>query len=124
MFIVLTKSPEIMPYKEKRTEKLYYTIGEVAEMFQVNTSLIRFWEKEFTILQPKKNSKGNRKFNKKDIEHLQLIYQLVKEKGMTLRGAKDRLKKRGSDQADPLEVIRILTGVKEQLLGIRNNLDG
>ncbi len=78
-----------MPYKERKIEKVYYTIGEVAEMFDVNTSLIRFWEKEFDIIKPKKNKKGNRLFTKQDIDNLHIIYHLVKERGMTLKGAKE-----------------------------------
>ncbi len=81
-----------MPYKEVDTVKLYYTIGEVAEMFQVNTSLIRFWEKEFDVLKPKKNKKGNRLFTIEDIDNLKIIYNLVKEQGLTLEGAKKYLK--------------------------------
>ena len=73
-------------------EKRYYGIGEVAKAFGVNTSLIRFWEKEFDVLQPKKNAKGNRKFTPQDIQNLQLIYHLVKERGFTLEGAKIHLK--------------------------------
>ncbi len=111
-----------MPYKEKRVEKLYYTIGEVADMFRVNTSLIRFWEKEFEILKPKKNNKGNRTFTPKDIEHIRLIYHLVKEKGMTLKGAKENIKENKTKTFDKIEVISLLNGVKEELLGIRDNL--
>lgn len=81
-----------MPYKETDTVKLYYTIGEVAEMFQVNTSLIRFWEKEFEVLKPKKNKKGNRLFTSEDVDNLKVIYNLVKEQGLTLEGAKKYLK--------------------------------
>ena len=81
-----------MPYKEKKVEKLYYSIGEVADMFNVNTSLIRFWEKEFDVIKPKKNKKGNRFFTIQDIENIKLIYHLVKERGMTLSGAKKKLK--------------------------------
>jgi len=72
-----------MPYKEKKVEKLYYTIGEVAEMFNVNTSLIRFWEKDFDIIKPKKNKKGNRLFTKEDIDHFHIIYHLVKRLTLT-----------------------------------------
>ena len=68
-----------MPYKETKVEKLYYSIGEVAEMFHVNTSLIRFWEKEFDIIKPKKNKKGNRLFTKEDIDNFHIIYHLVKD---------------------------------------------
>lgn len=76
----------------KKLSKLYYSIGEVADLFGVNTSLIRFWEKEFSILKPKKNKKGNRLFTTKDIKNLELIYDLVKNKGFTLDGAKKELK--------------------------------
>jgi DNA-binding transcriptional MerR regulator len=81
-----------MPYKEKEISKLYYSIGEVAKMFDVRTSLIRFWEKEFKILKPKKNKKGNRLFTQKDIDNIRRIYQLVKHDGFTLEGAKQQLK--------------------------------
>lgn len=81
-----------MPYKEIDTVKLYYTIGEVSEMFDVNTSLIRFWEKEFDIIKPKKNKKGNRLFTPEDIDNFKVIYNLVKEQGLTLDGAKKYLK--------------------------------
>ena len=84
-----------MPYKEKKVEKLYYSIGEVAEMFKVNASLIRFWEKEFDIIKPKKNKKGNRFFTLQDIDNIQLIYHLVKEKGLTLRVPKRNSGKTG-----------------------------
>ena len=73
-------------------DKRYYSIGEVASKFDVNPSLIRFWEQEFKILQPKKNSKGNRKFTKKDIENFNKIYFLLREKGYTIQGAKDYIK--------------------------------
>ena len=82
----------LIEISEKQLTKLYYTIGEVATMFNVNTSLIRFWEKEFTIIQPKKNKKGNRLFTPKDIINFNNIYNLVKEQGFTLEGAKNALK--------------------------------
>lgn len=111
-----------MPYKEKTIEKKYYTIGEVADRFEVATSLIRFWEGEFDIIKPKKNRKGNRQFTKEDIENVKLIYHLVKEKGFTLQGAKDMLKndahaiKDKMDMLDSLKDIRVfLTEIKEQL---------
>ncbi|MDP1745427.1 MAG: MerR family transcriptional regulator [Bacteroidota bacterium] len=81
-----------MPYKESDIVKLFYSIGEVAEMFDVNTSLIRFWEGEFDIIKPKKNKKGNRLFTKEDIDNFKVIYNLVKEQGLTLEGAKKYLK--------------------------------
>jgi DNA-binding transcriptional MerR regulator len=81
-----------MPYKEKEIEKLYYTIGEVAQMFQVNTSHIRFWSKEFDVIKPATNKKGNRLYTQADIDNFRKIYHLVKEKGFTLKGAKTELK--------------------------------
>jgi DNA-binding transcriptional MerR regulator len=111
-----------MPYIEKKVEKLYYSIGEVAEMFKVNTSLIRFWEKEFDVIKPKKNKKGNRFFTKEDIDNFHLIYHLVKEKGMTLSGAKKKLKENKDDTQNNFEVIKTLTEIKKLLLDIKENL--
>ena len=81
-----------MPYKEKEIEKLYFTIGEVARMFDVNTSHIRFWSKEFEVIKPATNKKGNRLYTQSDIDNFKKIYHLVKEKGFTLKGAKVELK--------------------------------
>ncbi|HOK50731.1 MAG: MerR family transcriptional regulator [Bacteroidales bacterium] len=111
-----------MPYKEKKIEKVYYTIGEVAEMFGVTTSLIRYWEKEFDIIKPKKNKKGNRLFTKQDIDNFHLIYHLVKEKGMTLKGAQKKLKENREDTVNNFEVIKTLKAIKEMLLEIKDNL--
>jgi DNA-binding transcriptional MerR regulator len=104
-----------MPYKEVKVEKLYYSIGEVAKMFNVNTSLIRFWEKEFDIIKPKKNKKGNRLFTQKDIDNFHIIYHLVKEKGMTLKGAKKKMKENKEDTEHNFEIIRSLEQIKEML---------
>jgi DNA-binding transcriptional MerR regulator len=104
-----------MPYKEVKVEKLYYSIGEVAKMFDVNTSLIRFWEKEFDIIKPKKNKKGNRLFTQKDIDNFHIIYHLVKEKGMTLKGAKKKMKENKEDTEHNFEIIRSLEQIKEML---------
>lgn len=111
-----------MPYKERQIEKLYYSIGEVARMFNVNTSLIRFWEKEFDIIKPKKNKKGNRFFTRQDIENLHLIYHLVKEKGLTLNGAKKKLKENKEDTTNNFEVIKSLTEIKNLLMEIKESL--
>jgi DNA-binding transcriptional MerR regulator len=111
-----------MPYIEKPVEKLYYSIGEVAKMFNVNTSLIRFWEKEFDIIKPKKNKKGNRFFTKQDIDNFHLIYHMVKEKGMTLNGAKKKLKENKEDTSNNFEVIKSLNQIKSLLLEIKDNL--
>ena len=102
-------------------EKLYYSMGEVTKAFQVNASLVRFWEKEFDVLQPKKNSRGNRKFSKDDIENLKTIYHLVKEKGFTLDGAQDYMKNHKS-QLDTFDIISKLEHVKAELLKIKAQL--
>ena len=104
-----------MPYKEAKVEKLYYSIGEVARMFNVNTSLIRFWEKEFDIIKPKKNKKGNRLFTQKDIDNFHIIYHLVKEKGMTLKGAKKKMKENKEDTEHNFEIIKSLEQIKVML---------
>jgi len=112
-----------MPYKDKKVEKLFYTIGEVAEMFSVNTSLIRFWEREFDIIQPKKNKKGNRLFTKEDIDNFHIIYHLVKERGMTLKGAQKKLKDNREDTINNLEVIKSLNNIKKLLLDLREEMN-
>ena len=103
-------------------EKRYYGIGEVAKAFNVNTSLIRFWEKEFDVIQPKKNAKGNRKFTPKDIQNLQLIYHLVKERGFTLEGAKTHLKEERQKTLSNFEIIQKLERIKVELTKIKNQL--
>jgi DNA-binding transcriptional MerR regulator len=111
-----------MPYKEPKIEKLYYTIGEVAGMFKVNTSLIRYWEKEFDIIKPKKNKKGNRLFTPADIENFHLIFHLVKERGLTLKGAKKKLKENKQDTVQNFEVINALERIKKQLIEVKDVL--
>ena len=103
-------------------EKRYYGIGEVAKAFGVNTSLIRFWEKEFDALKPKKNAKGNRKFTPEDIKNLQFIYHLVKERGFTLEGAKTHLKEEKKKALNNFEIISKLEGIKNQLTKIKKQL--
>ena len=94
-----------MPYKEKEIEKLYYTIGEVAQMFNVNTSHIRFWSKEFDVIRPATNKKGNRLYTQSDIENFRKIYHLVKEKGFTLKGAKTEMKDKNPKGSSVTEVL-------------------
>ena len=103
-------------------EKRYYAIGEVAKVFKVNTSLIRFWEKEFDALKPKKNAKGNRKFTPEDIKNLKFIYHLVKERGFTLEGAKTHLKEEKKQSLEKFEIIEKLEGIKSQLIKIKSQL--
>ena len=111
-----------MPYKEQKIEKLFYSIGEVAAMFDVNTSLIRFWEKEFDVIKPKRNKKGNRLFTKQDVENFYIIYHLVKERGLTLDGAKKKMKENKEDTINNFEVIKSLQQIKEMLLEVRDSL--
>lgn len=111
-----------MPYREKKIEKLYYSISEVAGMFSVNTSLIRFWETEFDLIKPKKNKRGNRMFTKNDIENFHLIFHLVKEQGFTLVGAKEKLKNNEEDLRANLEVINSLNHIKDFLIKLRNEI--
>ncbi|HEX7015329.1 MAG TPA: MerR family transcriptional regulator [Cyclobacteriaceae bacterium] len=111
-----------MAYKEKEIEKLYYSIGEVAEIFNVAPSLIRFWESEFDLIKPKKNRKGNRQFTREDIENVRTIYHLVKEKGFTLQGAKEMLRHDAQAVKDKVELIDSLRGVRKFLVDLRENL--
>lgn len=108
--------------EEQDIEKRYYSIGEVARILDVNTSLVRFWEKEFDILKPKKNKKGNRLFTAKDFENLKLIYHLVKERGFTLKGAQDKLRQNKEDTAQISEVVDKLKTIKQALLEIKRQL--
>lgn len=102
--------------------KLYYSIGEVATMFKVNASLIRFWEKEFDIIKPKKNNKGNRLFTVQDIDNLKIIYHLVKERGFTLEGAKNKLKNNRKETIENVEIIQSLQQIKKFLLELKEEL--
>ena len=111
-----------MPFKEKTTERLFYKIGEVADMFSVNVSLIRFWEKEFDILKPKKNKKGNRLFTKKDVDNMNIIFHLVKERGFTLEGAKQKLKENKEDTIDNIEIVNHLKDIRGFLVRLREEL--
>ncbi|MBF90409.1 MAG: MerR family transcriptional regulator [Flavobacteriales bacterium] len=111
-----------MPYKDKPIEKLYYSIGEVADMFEVNVSLLRFWEKEFDILKPKKNKKGNRMFTAKDLDNLKIIYHLVKERGYTLEGAKKKLKENKEDTINNIEIVNRLKDIRQFLVELKEEL--
>jgi DNA-binding transcriptional MerR regulator len=111
-----------MAYKEKEIEKLYYSIGEVADIFSVAPSLIRFWESEFEIIKPKKNRKGNRQFTREDIDSVRTIYHLVKEKGFTLQGAKEMLRNDSQAVKDKMEMIDSLKSVRNFLMELREKL--
>lgn len=107
----------------KLPEKSYYKIGEIAAAFDLNVSHIRFWEKEFDIIKPKKNKKGDRLFSPKDVENLQLIHHLVKEKGLTLEGAKARIKQKQEVLESNKFILSKLEKIKAELLKIREELD-
>jgi DNA-binding transcriptional MerR regulator len=111
-----------MPYKEKEIEKVYWTIGEVSDMLQVSPSLLRFWEGEIGLVQPRKNRKGDRYYNKKDIELLKLIYHLVKEKGYTLKGARQQLISDRDETEAKFQAIESLKKIRGFLVQIRENL--
>ncbi len=108
--------------KDVKIEKVYYSIGEVADLFEVNPSLIRFWEKEFDILKPQKNQKGNRLFTKQDIDNLRLIYHLVKERGYTLQGAREKLKQNREDVEKRAEIVDSLYRIRNFLEDLKQNL--
>jgi len=111
-----------MDFKNLQKEKLFYKIGEVAKMLEMNISAIRFWEKEFNILTPKKNKKGNRLFTPKDIKNLQIIYHLIKERGFTLEGAKMKLKENKEDTIDNIEIVNHLKDIRGFLVNLREQL--
>ena len=112
-----------MVYNPHKDLKLYYSIGEVARMFQVNESLLRYWEKEFPMIAPKKAGGNIRQYRKEDIEAIRLIYHWVKEKGMTLQGAKQRLKVNKETTVQTAEVVGRLKQIREELVKLRKSLD-
>lgn len=108
--------------KANLPEKRYYNIGEIAKAFDVNPSLLRFWEKEFDEIKPKKNAKGNRKFTPDDVQKLEIIFHLVKERGFTLEGAKTHLKENRKKTLDSFEIIQKLNHVKSELNKLKEGL--
>jgi DNA-binding transcriptional MerR regulator len=111
-----------MPVKDEEPKKMFYSIGEVARMFNVNTSLIRFWEGEFDMIRPQKNKKGNRLFTQKDVDNFHIIFHLVKERGFTLQGAKDKMRGNPNDTVNNAEVVKSLQKVKSFLLELKEQL--
>ena len=104
------------------SEKLFFKIGEVAKIFNVNISAIRFWEKEFDILKPKKNKKGNRLFTQRDMENLKIIHYLLKERGFTVEGAKKKLKENKNDTINNVEIVSYLKDIRSFLVQLREQL--
>ena len=109
--------------RQNTIEKIYFSIGEVSEMFQVNASLLRFWEKEFPQLQPRKNTRGNRMYSKKDIELFTQIHHLVREKGFTLEGAKNALKRK-DEAVSKHVVVERLQLVRQKLVDLSVAVQG
>jgi len=109
--------------EKEETEKLYYSISEVSELFDLNASTLRFWEKEFDVLKPTKNKKGNRLFTKKDIENIARIVELVKQKGFTIQGAKEQLKEKSAlrTSGTNVEVIEKLKSIRAKLIELRDS---
>lgn len=111
-----------MPYKKPVIKKVYYRIGEVAEMFGVNISLIRFWENEFDIIKPFRNKKGNRFFTQSDVDNFHIIFHLVKEQGYTLQGAKEKLKSSYAEVSANHQIVKTLQELKSFLLELKEDL--
>jgi DNA-binding transcriptional MerR regulator len=111
-----------MPYKEKKIEKLYYSIGEVSRMIEVPVSTVRFWENEFNILKPMKNKKGNRMFTGTDVKNLMIIHRLLKEEGMTMAGVKKKLSGNWDEADHKYQINESLQKIRSILLGLRDNI--
>lgn len=111
-----------MTDEKKHSRKMFFSMGEVSEMFDVNPSLIRFWEKRFDVLKPHKNAKGNRLFTPEDVENLKLIYHLVKEKGMTLSGAEKYIKDNKHALRRDVQILDYLGRIRATLLEIKSEL--
>lgn len=111
-----------MPQPKETLLKRYYTISEVASMFGVSTSLIRFWETEFEVLKPHKNAKGDRRFTPENIEQIKKVYHLVKERGFTLQGAKQELRQRHEEGKKKTDVLESLRNLRNQLEALKSQL--
>jgi DNA-binding transcriptional MerR regulator len=104
-------------------EKIFYSIKEVSDLFGVNQSLLRYWEKEFSFIKPSKTAKGTRQYKQEDIEAIRLVYHLVKEKGLTLTGAKQELKENKGDVGKIAEIANRLNNVKTELMALKTEFD-
>lgn len=112
-----------MPYKQKPVEKLYWTIGEVAGELQVNSSVLRYWEKEFGVLRPRRDSKGDRSYTRDDIRKLQMIRYLLKDRGFTIQGAREHLRSDPESTEQLAELRERLERVRSLLAGVRDQLE-
>lgn len=112
-----------MGLKKDKDLKIYYSIGEVAKMFELNEPTLRFWEKEFDFIRPKTNAKGVRFYKKEDIESIRLVYYLVKEKGLTLKGARQKLRDNKKNTIREEEIVHKLKNIKKELLSLKDAFD-
>ena len=112
-----------MPYKEKKVERLYYTIGEVARMLDVPVSTIRFWDNEFDVLKPMKNKKGNRLFTPADLKNIQIIHRLLKEEGMTIAGVKKKVSGKWNDTEKSYEINESLLKIRSMLVQLKDEME-
>lgn len=113
----------VMNFRKETDHKIYFSISEVANMFGINVSTLRFWEKEFDIIKPKKTSKGTRYYKKDDIDNVRLVYHLVKERGMTLAGARQKLKDNKSTTIQHEDIVNRLKNIKEELIALKEAFD-
>ena len=112
-----------MALKKDKNQKLFYSISEVAQMFDVNESTLRFWEKEFDIIHPRKTEKGTRYYKQEDLDAVRLVYHLVKERGLTLAGARQKLKNNKEATVRQEEIVNRLKQIKEELTQIKKAFD-
>lgn len=113
-----------MALNKNKDLKLYYSISEVAQMFNVAETLLRFWEKEFPNIKPRKAGRGIRQYTKEDIEEVRLVYHLVKERGMTLQGARDTMRRERGSTNKQIEVIEKLKTIRDEIQSINKELNG
>ena len=111
-----------MPYKQPKIEKLFYSISEVAGMFNVNTSKIRYYENKFDILKPRKNKKGNRMFTQEDVNNLKTIFYLIEDEGVTIKGAIKKIKESRKDVVETAEAVNKLKEIKKELIKLQDQL--
>ena len=117
------KTDNLMPPIKFTQGKMFYSIKEVADIFNVNQSLLRYWEKEFPSIKPAKTTNGTRQYRKEDVEEIRLIHYLVKEKGMTLTGAKQKLKENRDNIIHTQAIIEHLKNIRAELMILKNEVD-
>ena len=112
-----------MPYKQPKIEKVLFSIGEVAQIVGAEITTVRYWENQFETLKPQKNKKGNRLFTKDDVEQIKLINHLVRERGLTIKGVKQKLKENREETINNFEIVKRLQEIKQELVEIRDKME-